>query len=656
MIPRAFGPFSSPSVANALELTVANLANPTELNSYGVAVPDWKLCKTVGAGTDDSTLYRLDVTSAATNAPYVVASVTAGLKWVAIAGRYGNSALTVNGGLATLSGLTVSSNSAITGTETVTGLLTASSALTVASAATLSGTTTVVDGNFSILGSSDPTKKIKFEADTQGSGFTLTFDVGAQTASRSATAPVLTGNSILTLSNATLTSTRVPFATTNGILTDSADLTFSGTLLTLGTGVVSGITIAATTGTTVAVNSASNTAQTIAGGLSLDNAGGLAASTAPALRLNGTSPGDTIAVGSSWTTSKFDSQGTVWTSRTIGGAIILNQGASDRPEISWYRGSRSYPEFSMREHATGDTGGQIYAGPGTGAPTLIVNVLATGISIPVVTASTSGTTGSLVVAGGIGSSGSAHNFLAGSVATSAALITASKTSTATSGNDWSALAVTTLNPAGASTQNASALAGNVTLASGASGISGSIVGLDGAIDADATANTFANTTALRGTLRKGGANTLTVGTAVEAALSTSAAGTITSAHGFYMSAMNNSGGATITTAYGLRIANVTVGATNYAIFTGSGVVSIGDTTDSTSTTTGCIQASGGIGVAKRLTLDGATGKTIKYVNGTANAAVAVTFGAVGPTGSTAGNQLGWVRIDIGGTDRYIPYW
>ncbi len=85
-------------------------------------------------------------------------------------------------------------------------------------------------------------------------------------------------------------------------------------------------------------------------------------------------------------------------------------------------------------------------------------------------------------------------------------------------------------------------------------------------------------------------------------------------------------------------------------------LAISSTTDSTSIVTGSIVTAGGIGVAKRLTLDGATGKTIKYVNGTANAAVAVTFGAVGPTGSTAGNQVGWVRIDINGTDRYIPYW
>ena len=57
-----------------------------------------------------------------------------------------------------------------------------------------------------------------------------------------------------------------------------------------------------------------------------------------------------------------------------------------------------------------------------------------------------------------------------------------------------------------------------------------------------------------------------------------------------------------------------------------------------------------------LLLDGATTKTIKYTNGTANAAVATTLGSVGPTGSTAGNPQGWMRVNIGGTDRFIPYW
>jgi hypothetical protein len=94
----------------------------------------------------------------------------------------------------------------------------------------------------------------------------------------------------------------------------------------------------------------------------------------------------------------------------------------------------------------------------------------------------------------------------------------------------------------------------------------------------------------------------------------------------------------------------------FSVAAGAGDISVTSATDATSTTAAALVVSGGIGVAKRLTLDGATGKTIKYVNGTANAAVAVTFGAVGPTGSTAGNAQGWLRVDIAGTDRYIPYW
>ncbi len=90
---------SAAGVAGATELTVSSLANPTELNSIGVAVPDWRLCKTVSAGTDDATLYRLDASSASVNAPYVMASVTAGLLWVAVAGRYANQSITTAGAI-----------------------------------------------------------------------------------------------------------------------------------------------------------------------------------------------------------------------------------------------------------------------------------------------------------------------------------------------------------------------------------------------------------------------------------------------------------------------------------------------------------------------------------------------------------------------------
>lgn len=85
-------------------------------------------------------------------------------------------------------------------------------------------------------------------------------------------------------------------------------------------------------------------------------------------------------------TSKVNSQGVAWTNsqakRT--GAVIFASLAQDRPEISWYRGSRSYPEFSIRQHVTNDFGGQIYSGGGVSAPimTMAFKLGMVGIGLP----------------------------------------------------------------------------------------------------------------------------------------------------------------------------------------------------------------------------------------------------------------------------------
>lgn len=55
-------------------------------------------------------------------------------------------------------------------------------------------------------------------------------------------------------------------------------------------------------------------------------------------------------------------------------------------------------------------------------------------------------------------------------------------------------------------------------------------------------------------------------------------------------------------------------------------------------------------------MPGTTGNTLRYTTTDANAAVAVTLGSVGPTGSTAGNPQGWMRISVAGTDRFVPFW
>lgn len=60
-----------------------------------------------------------------------------------------------------------------------------------------SAVVTVVDSNFTIVGSSDATKTIKFEADAQATGADLTINAGAQTVDRTLTVPVLTSNGTL---------------------------------------------------------------------------------------------------------------------------------------------------------------------------------------------------------------------------------------------------------------------------------------------------------------------------------------------------------------------------------------------------------------------------------------------------------------------------
>jgi hypothetical protein len=81
---------------------------------------------------------------------------------------------------------------------------------------TLSGLT-VTDSLFNIVGNVDPTKRLNFQTDSQATLSRLTFDVGAQTADRTLTVPVLTGNATL----ATLSETQ----TFTGAKTFSATIT-----------------------------------------------------------------------------------------------------------------------------------------------------------------------------------------------------------------------------------------------------------------------------------------------------------------------------------------------------------------------------------------------------------------------------------------------
>lgn len=87
--------------------------------------------------------------------------------------------------------------------------------------------------------------------------------------------------------------------------------------------------------------------------------------------------------GLSWAASKFDSQGVARNTLTSP-SIVLNGSSSDRPEIAWYRGARTYPEFAIRESTTADSGGEIWAGGGVVSPikTITINSSVVGILAP----------------------------------------------------------------------------------------------------------------------------------------------------------------------------------------------------------------------------------------------------------------------------------
>ena len=283
------------------------------------------------------------------------------------------------------------------------------------------------------------------------------------------------------------------------------------------------------------------------------------------------------------------------------------------------------------------------------------------------TASTSTTTGALVVTGGVGIGGALN--VGGAVAVSSTITqtnTMSGASTSlgvnistsflnTAGANRALNCVASANPSSASTAGYTGMDGSANLPGNAAIIpSGTFFGVSGAtrVLAGTAVGTITDAIGVYGHIRNENANiTITAATGMQVPTPTTT-GPITTNYGIYV---GNQKTANVTTSYGLYVAGQTAG--SYAIMcAGSGLVKISDTTASTSTTTGALVVTGGVGVGLSLVLDGATTKVLRYTNATANAAVAVTFGAVGPTGSTAGNQQGWMRVNMGGTDRYVPFW
>ncbi len=86
--------FLSPSsIGTAIEVTVADINSPTELNSVAAASGDIIIARTVGAATDQYTYYIADTTSDAQSLPWIVSSATSGVKFIATAGHAVNNAV-----------------------------------------------------------------------------------------------------------------------------------------------------------------------------------------------------------------------------------------------------------------------------------------------------------------------------------------------------------------------------------------------------------------------------------------------------------------------------------------------------------------------------------------------------------------------------------
>lgn len=123
------------------------------------------------------------------------------------------------------------------------------------------------------------------------------------------------------------------------------------------------------------------------------------------------------------------------------------------------------------------------------------------------------------------------------------------------------------------------------------------------------------------------------------------AGTISAFYGLNLT-LAKTGVNAVTTAYGLKIADLSLGGTNYAIYTGVGQVRLGDTTDSTSTSTGGAILSGGLGIAKSLY----AGTKIRSVGATSGvgydtgAGGAVTQATSRTTGVTLNNVCGAITL------------
>lgn len=244
------------------------------------------------------------------------------------------------------------------------------------------------------------------------------------------------------------------------------------------------------------------------------------------------------------------------------------------------------------------------------------------VSVTSSTASTSTTTGALVVTGGLGVGGSIFSgsqSISGTLAQSNTMSGATTTLGVnlatvfqnTAGSPRALISVGTSNPSGASSANVTGVDGRADLSGNATFFTtGTLTGVSASVrvNSGTASGTLATAYGLTSGIQNQNATvTLTNATSVYVASPVST-GAITANYGVYIENQKPTG---VGTGYGLYIASQTAG--SYALFqAGSGLVKFSDTTASTSSTTGAVVVTGGLGVGGAGNFGGAlTGTTLK---------------------------------------------
>lgn len=531
--------------------------------------------------------------------------------------------------------------------------------------------TTAVDSTFRVLGSGDATKKMAFEVDAQGSGFVTTIDTGAQTASYSATLPVMTAARTFAMLEQiqTFTATQT-FGTIVLDRLHNPKFSLGGVNNVIEAALTTAVIIGGTAGYPSLIGS---TGKPVASDFTptdwADDVGYVA----------GTA--NITIIGGGYDHVNNQEAGTI----CGGGHNFIKYNANGHSFIgggsyNLVSGARSAIVGGRRSTISGAS--SVFSFIGAGDDLNIVgsySAIIGGLDCDVA--------GGYALAFGRRAKGSASGTVTLADSTDADFTNSTANSFASRyvGGyrfEVASAAAVTLSAAGAAVfpgavtvPDGSAAAPGIRLTTEAHGlhrVSATALGVSSAGVLTATFSTAALTLASGINVVMSGASSVTAGTGASSfgGNVSVTGGTITLQRTGANPAMQINridgfaGGiiARVSAANQFDINNLAetltmlrVNAT--AITTGSGVgVVVASTTDATSTTTGSLTTLGGISAAKYITVGGGAGATIRYVAGTANAAVATTLGSVGPTGSTAGDPQGWVRVSINGTDRFIPYW